>query len=128
MGTKLSTVVNRLPVKRRRKIGRRASELIAQEHTLRDLRKARDMTQDRLAELLNIGQDSVSRLEKRTDLHISTLKEYIVALGGGLRLIAEFPDRPPVELSGLGELEEEVVRPRRKIKRSGTGSTSRSNV
>ena len=127
MGTKLEKIMSRLPAKRRAKVEGRAAQLIAEEHTLRDLRKAREMTQDRLAELLNIGQDSISRLEKRTDLHISTLKGYISALGGGLRLIAEFPDRPPIELTGLGDLEEEVP-PKRKSKRSGTGGDSRSNA
>jgi DNA-binding XRE family transcriptional regulator len=128
MGTKLDKILSRLPAKRRAKIENRAAHLIAEEHTLRDLRKAREMTQDRLAELLNIGQESISRLEKRTDLHISTLREYLNALGGGLRLIAEFPDRPPVELTGLGDLEDEEVSPKRKSKRSGTGGDSRSHV
>ena len=102
MGTKLDKMIGRLPAKRRAKIQKRADELIAEEYTLRDLRQAREMTQVRLAELLNIGQDSISRIERRTDLHISTLREYVSALGGGLRLIVEFPDRPPLELTGLG--------------------------
>lgn len=128
MGTKLDKMLSRLPAKRRAKIESRAAQLIAEEQTLRDLRKAREMTQDRLAELLNIGQDSISRLEKRTDLHISTLREYVNALGGGLRLIAEFPDRPPVELTGLGDLEEEEAPPKRKPKRSGNSGDSRSHA
>jgi transcriptional regulator with XRE-family HTH domain len=128
MGTKLDKIMRRLPAKRRAKVEDRAAQLIAEEHTLRDLRKAREMTQDRLAELLNIGQDSISRLEQRTDLHISTLKQYITALGGGLRLIAEFPDRPPIELTGLGALEEEKTPPKRRSKRSGSNGDSRSHA
>lgn len=56
-----------------------------------------------MAELLGIGQDSVSRLEKRSDLLLSTLRSYVAAMGGRLRLIAEFPDRPAVDISSLSE-------------------------
>jgi hypothetical protein len=49
-------------------------------------------------------QDGVSRLEKRTDLLLSTLQDYVEALGGRLSLIAEFPDRNPVILSGFSEM------------------------
>ncbi len=56
------------------------------------LRLARQQTQVALAERLNIPQGSVSRMEKRTDLLLSTLREYIEALGGRLELKAVFPD------------------------------------
>ena len=65
---------------------------------MRDLRKARKLTQERLAELLHMRQESVSRLEKRSDLLLSTLSSYIKAMGGELKLIVQFPDRPPVQL------------------------------
>lgn len=84
----------------------RAKELIAEQMTLQDIRKARKLTQERMAELLNIRQDSVSKLEKRTDLLLSTLRSYVNAMGGSLKIIAEFPDRPPVILTGLAELED----------------------
>ena len=71
--------------------------------SLQSLRQARQLTQVKVAELLNIRQENVSRIEKRADLLISTLREYVTSMGGSLRLVAEFPDRPPVELSGLGE-------------------------
>ena len=58
-----------------------------------------------MAELLGIRQENVSRLEKRSDLLLSTLVSYVAAMGGKLRLVAEFPDRPPVELSGIGSVE-----------------------
>ena len=50
-------------------------------------------------------QEGVSRLEKRVDPHLSTLREMVRAMGGKLRLVVEFPDRPPVLLSGFEELE-----------------------
>lgn len=103
----LKTMMDRLPPERRERIEKRAAGIIAEELTLRDLRKARALTQDRMAELLNIGQDSVSRLEKRTDLLLSTLRSYVAAMGGTLDLVVSFPDRPPVSLSGLDVVDSE---------------------
>ena len=90
---------------RRRKIEDRAAELIAEEMTLRELRQARQLTQVSVARELGISQDGVSRLEQRSDLLLSTLRRTVEAMGGSLSLIARFPDRPPVELSGIAERE-----------------------
>jgi transcriptional regulator with XRE-family HTH domain len=97
--------VKALSPARRKKIEARAAELIAEEMSLRDLRQALKLTQDRIAETLGIGQDGVSRLEKRSDLLISTLRSYVEAMGGSLSLVAEFPDREPVVLSGISTME-----------------------
>jgi hypothetical protein len=59
----------------------------------------------RTAKELGIGQDGVSKLEKRADLMISTLRKTVEAMGGNLSLVAEFPDREPVLLSGIAESE-----------------------
>jgi len=75
--------------------------------SLRDLRKARSLTQERIAEILKTSQDRVSRLEKRTDLLISTLRRSVIAMGGNLSLVAEFPDREPVILAGLATMDAE---------------------
>jgi transcriptional regulator with XRE-family HTH domain len=83
----------------------RAAEIIAEELTLQELRKAHRMTQERLAETLNVGQEQISRLEKRSDLLLSTLRSYIEAMGGKLTIIAEFPEGKPVVLAGIGSLE-----------------------
>lgn len=107
MATTLKTMMDRLPAERRKRVKVRAEELWAEELTLQDLRKARDLTQERMAELLDIGQDSVSRLEQRSDLLLSTLRSYVSAMGGSLDLVARFPDRPPVVLSGLSDLPSE---------------------
>ena len=60
----------------------------------------------RVAEKLQINQENVSRLEQRSDLLISTLSGYVAAMGGKLSLVAEFPDRPPVSLTGLAALDD----------------------
>jgi DNA-binding XRE family transcriptional regulator len=97
----LTDVMSTLSDERRARVEARAQELIAEEMTLRDLRKARDLTQARMAELLGIGQDNISRLEGRADMLLSTLRSYVQAMGGDLELVARFPDRPDVSLSGL---------------------------
>ena len=75
--------------------------------TLQQLRQAHKITQARLAKSLHIGQHGVSRLEQRTDLLLSTLRNCVKGMGGDLHLIAEFPDRPPVEVVGFAEIENE---------------------
>lgn len=90
-----------LPASRRRKIARRTNLLIAEEMTMRDLRKARNITQVEMAKVLGVKQEQVSRIEKRTDLHLSTLKRSIEAMGGELILTAKFPDGAPVRLTGF---------------------------
>jgi DNA-binding XRE family transcriptional regulator len=92
-----------LSATRRKKVEARAAELIAEELSLRDLRKARKLTQARVAKALGVTQDSVSRLEKRSDLLLSTLRKTIQAMGGDVRIVAEFPDRAPVVLSVSSE-------------------------
>ena len=90
---------------RRRKIKARAAEIMAEEMTRQELRRALKLTQVHIAKNLGMTQDGVSRLEKRTDLLLSTLRGYVEALGGRLSLVAEFPDRNPVILSGIAENE-----------------------
>lgn len=86
---------------RRRKIEARAAQLIAEEMTLQELRQARKITQVQVARTLKISQDGVSRLEKRSDLLLSTLRKTVEAMGGSLSLVAQFPDRKPVVISGI---------------------------
>lgn len=103
MATNVNDIIKRLGVAQRRKVEARAAELIAEEMTLRELRRARKLTQVKMAKSLGITQDSVSRIEKRSDLLLSTLRRTIEAMGGSLSLVAEFPDRAPVVLSGIAE-------------------------
>ena len=105
MGKTLREKIASLSPERQAKIQIMTDEFIAEEMTLRALRQARQLTQVQLAQRLNIGQDAVSRLEKRTDLHLSTLTQAIQAMGGELELVVTFPDRPPVKLSSLTNLD-----------------------
>ena len=99
----VNEIINALSPGQRKKVEARAARLIAEEMTLQQLRHARRLTQQKIAKSLNIGQEGVSKLEKRSDLLISTLREYVEAMGGNLSLIAEFPDCEPVLLSGIIE-------------------------
>lgn len=111
----LKAVMNGLSAERRAKVDARAEELIAEEMTLQDLRKARDLTQERMAELLGVGQDNISRLEGRADMLLSTLRSYVAAMGGSLDLVIRFPDRPAVTLSNLfGKDKERIAKSRRR--------------
>jgi transcriptional regulator with XRE-family HTH domain len=99
----LDKVIADLPAERRAKVSARTKELIAEEMALRHLRQARDFTQQRMAELLRLDQGSISKIESRSDMLLSTLRSYVEAMGGSLRLIAEFPDGV-AELKSLGEV------------------------
>jgi transcriptional regulator with XRE-family HTH domain len=69
----------------------RYRELVA-EMPLHELRRARGMSQETLAKALRIRQPNVAKLEKRTDIYISTLRATIEAMGGTLDIVARFPD------------------------------------
>lgn len=71
--------------------------------SLKELRKSAGLTQDDLATTLCVGQDTISRLEKRSDLLLSTLRHYVASIGGELALVATFPDRPAVVIDYLGD-------------------------
>jgi transcriptional regulator with XRE-family HTH domain len=116
----LDQIIAALPADRRAKINARARELIGEEMALQHLRQARRLTQKSMAELLNIGQDGVSRIEARSDMLLSTLRSYVEAMGGSLKLVVEFKDGIAV-LSSLGEVNaspkerKRAARPRRPL-------------
>lgn len=103
MAVNVNGKIGKLTSAQRKKVEARAAALLAEEMTLRELRHARKLTQVRMAKALGISQDGVSRLEKRSDLLLSTLRRTVQAMGGNLSLVAQFPDRPPVLLSGIAD-------------------------
>ena len=110
----IDDIMKKWPAARRARVEARAKAMTAEYRTLQDVRKAHELTQERMAELLGIKQENVSRLEKRSDLLISTLRGYIEAMGGKLSLVAEFPKRPPVILDGLAGIDDRVQRNQRR--------------
>jgi len=107
-------------------VKQRTAELISEELNLRELRRLRKLTQARLSKKLKIGQEGVSRIEKRTDLYLSTLREFVEGVGGKLSLVVEFPDRTPVVLAGLGENARDQREARARKKRAQSSAISRA--
>ncbi|MEK7244492.1 MAG: transcriptional regulator [Pseudomonadota bacterium] len=112
----LKEIIAALPENERRRVEARAEQLIAEEISLRDLRRAIGKTQVIVAKRLKVGQDAVSKLETRGDMYISTLRGFLKAMGGELELVARFPNRPPVRLEELG-----TAPPRRQRERHARG-------
>ncbi len=73
-------------------------EIRQHQATLAQVRKAKHLTQTTIGELLEMDQSEVSRLERRSDMLLSTLRSFIQAAGGELQLVATFPESAPVQL------------------------------
>ena len=102
MAKTLDEFVGTLPKSEQSAIQSSFQELNAEYMALQDLRKAMAFTQEQIAEELQMNQSNLSKLEKRADLLLSTLRRYIEAMGGSLHLVAQFPERPPIEVIGFG--------------------------
>ncbi|HEX2188488.1 MAG TPA: XRE family transcriptional regulator [Longimicrobiaceae bacterium] len=103
MARKFDELRAKMPPERRARIDARTEELLA-DMPLHELRQARHMTQETLAEALGMKQASVSKLERRTDMYVSTLRRYIAAMGGELEITARFPEGA-VRIDQFQELE-----------------------
>ncbi len=93
MAIRFDDYMAKLPKKRQQAIKKRTAELIAEEVTLRQLREARERSQEEVAKKLHIKQAAVSKLERRTDMYLSTLRNDIEAMGGELEIVARFPNQ-----------------------------------
>lgn len=89
---KFRELVKAMPVERQRRIANRVRQSLM-SMPLEEIRKARQMTQAKLADALGVNQGEVSKIEHRTDIYLSTLAGYVEALGGKLEIRAVFPDR-----------------------------------
>jgi hypothetical protein len=104
MGKTIEQLMAELSPERRKRVEARAAQLIAEEQSLRDLRQALRLTQQHMAKRLGVRQHSISRLEQRSDMLLSTLRDYVSKMGGELVLTAHFPDRAPVRIAELADL------------------------
>jgi Predicted transcriptional regulator len=100
----LAEVMRHLPKERRARIEAAAAREAAQIMSLREMRKAFNKSQETLAKELDIEQETVSRIERRADLLLSTLRKYVEAMGGELKLVAEFPGQAPIQIDTLDML------------------------
>lgn len=104
MGKTYEQLLADLSPQRRKRVEARAAQLIAEEQSLRDLRQARQLTQQHMAKRLGVRQHSISRLEQRSDMLLSTLRDYVGKMGGELVLTVHFPDRDPVRITGFADM------------------------
>ncbi len=91
MAKAFDTLRKRLPKERQVKIAARTEELLA-TLPLQEIRQARRLSQEEIAKRLKVNQAAVSKVERRADLYISTLRKHIEAMGGKLVIQAEFPE------------------------------------
>ena len=91
MATKWRTIREKMDPERQEQIRKRTEELLA-ELPLQELRQARALSQQELAEVLGLNQATVSKLERRTDMYLSSLRRFIEAMGGELEISANFPE------------------------------------
>jgi transcriptional regulator with XRE-family HTH domain len=91
MATKFRTIREKMDPERQERIRKRTEELLA-ELPLQELRQARALSQQELAEVLGLNQATVSKLECRTDMYLSSLRRFVEAMGGELEISASFPD------------------------------------
>jgi len=101
---KFSELIAKLPPERRTRIEETSREL-REEMDLAQLRAARQLSQAALGEILHVEQPAVAKLEKRTDMYVSTLRRFIEAMGGELEIVARFPDHS-VLIRSFGDLED----------------------
>lgn len=90
------------------------SDALYQQHLaempLHELRQAKALSQVKLAESLHVNQAAISKMEHRTDMYISTLREYIRAMGGDLEIVANFPDGS-VKISNFTAIGTKITQP-----------------
>lgn len=100
----LQEVLDALPEDERAEIDRRFVELVNEVESLKELRRLSEMSQAKIAETLKISQPAVSKIEKQTDMYISTLRSYVEAMGGELDVIVRLPNRSPVKVRSLEDV------------------------
>ena len=104
MGRHLDEVVAALPEARRVRVEARAEELRDEVESLSELRRVTGKAQVEIATALNVKQPSVSKIEKQTDMYLSTLRSYVEAIGGKLELIVRLPSHAPLRIERLGDV------------------------
>jgi DNA-binding XRE family transcriptional regulator len=91
MTKKFTELREKMSLERQERVRERTQEML-QAMPLQELRQARKLSQEAIATVLGAKQASISKLEHRTDMYVSTLRSYIEAMGGTLEIVAQFPD------------------------------------
>ncbi|MFL4978877.1 MAG: XRE family transcriptional regulator [Xanthobacteraceae bacterium] len=129
MGRTLNEMIDALPKQRRERIDVRYRELKDEIESLSELRKAAGKAQADIAATLKIKQPSVSKIERQTDMYLSTLRSYVEAVGGKLDLVVRLPAHRAIRLHRLGEvLSGEKPASQQRIARSSSAKKPRKRV
>jgi DNA-binding XRE family transcriptional regulator len=100
----LQEVIDALPADERAEIDRRFEEMVNEVESLKELRRLSELSQAKIAKSLRISQPAVSKIEKQTDMYLSTLRSYVEAMGGELDVIVRLPNRAPVKIRSLEDV------------------------
>lgn len=95
MAKSFRTLLAKMPPESQARVKARANEMM-EEIALQELRKALNLTQEQVAEAMQLNQGVVSKMEHQSDIYVSTLRKFVTAMGGRLKLVAIFPDREVV--------------------------------
>ena len=98
MTISLEDALAKLPAERRARIGTETDRLHAEYRTLKEIRRALNLTQSAVAADMGVAQATIAQLERRDDWLLSTIRRYVEAAGGRLTVTVELPDKPPVQL------------------------------
>jgi len=105
MGRTMNEVMAGMPKERQERIRARAADLSREIEGLKALRQLADRSQEQIAQSLGIKQPSVLKIERQTDLYLSTLRRFVEAAGGTLELRIDLPGTGAFTLTGVGEIE-----------------------
>jgi hypothetical protein len=127
MARDLAEIIAEMSPQQRKRIDARYRDLKQEIESLRELRKIAGKAQADIAASLKIKQPSVSKIEKQTDMYLSTLRSYVEASGGELELLVKLPKRPALRLRHLGEEPPLPFRARKSV-RSGKATQGKTNA
>ena len=104
LGRTLDQMIAAMPPESQARIAERSAELHAEVEGLKALRKLAARSQEQIARSLGIKQPAIAKIERQTDLYLSTLRRFVEAAGGTLELRVELPGSGVMRLTGMGEL------------------------
>jgi hypothetical protein len=104
MARTLREVIAAMPAGSQARIAERSAELHAEVEGLKALRKLAERSQEQVAQSLGVKQPGIAKIERQTDLYLSTLRRFVEAAGGTLELRVTLPGKGVMSLTGLGEL------------------------
>jgi len=105
LGRTLDEVIAEMPSESRARIAERTEQLQAEIEGLKALRKLTTRSQEQIAQSLGVSQPAIAKIERQTDLYLSTLRRFVEAVGGKLELRVELPGTGAFTLSGIGEID-----------------------